>query len=67
MFTIPVIDIGRTGANITALRKRAGLSVRQVQAIVGFANPQAVYKWERGLSLPTVDNLVILAALFGVS
>ena len=26
----------------------------------------AIYKWQRGTALPTVDNLVVLAAVFGV-
>ena len=32
----------------------------------GFATPQAIYKWQQGISLPTVDNLVVLAAVFQV-
>ena len=31
-----------------------------------FSTPQAIYKWQRGTALPTVDNLVVLAAIFGV-
>jgi len=26
--------------------------------IFGFETPQAVYKWQKGIALPTVDNLV---------
>ena len=44
----------------------SGLSVRELQQIFGFATPQAIYKWQRGVVLPTVDNLVILAEVFGV-
>ncbi len=63
---IPTIDMEMTGKNIKTYRKDAGLSVKDIQMAIGFTNPQAVYKWERGLSLPTIDNLVILSALFGV-
>ena len=35
--------------------------------VFGFQNPTAVFKWMKGTSLPTVDNLVILADLFGVT
>ena len=35
--------------------------------MLGFNTPQALYKWERGLTLPALDNLVILAELFNVS
>ena len=66
MFVVPAIDMARTGQNITDLRKRAGMSVRELQEIFGFATPQAIYKWQRGLALPTIDNLVVLAAVFQV-
>ena len=63
---LPSIDIKATGLNIVQLRDRAGLSVRDVQDVFGFTTPQAIYKWQRGAALPTVDNLVVLAAVFGV-
>ena len=67
MFTIPAIDMAKTGQNIVILRKQAGLSVKDLQDAFGFATPQAIYKWQQGLALPTIDNLVVLAALLGVS
>ena len=67
MFTIPAIDMAKTGQNIVILRKQAGLSVRDLQEVFGFATPQAIYKWQKGLALPTIDNLVVLAALLNVS
>lgn len=63
---IPVIDLVATGINIVRLRDRAGLTVKDLQDIFGFSTPQAIYKWQRGTALPTVDNLVVLAAVFGV-
>ena len=66
MSTIPTIDLVRTGINIARLRTSAGLSVKDLQAVFGFNSPQAIYKWQNGISLPTVDNLIILAALFNV-
>ena len=66
MAPLPRIDMIRTGANIAALRCRAGLSVRQLQAIFGFSTPQAIYKWQRGDALPSLDNLLVLGELFGV-
>ena len=67
MCKIPVIDLSATGQNIARLRIEAGLSVKDLQDILGFANPQAIYKWQNGTCLPTIDNLVILAAALGVS
>ncbi len=66
MDNIPVIDMTATGMNITRLRINAGLTVRDLQTIMGFATPQAIYKWQHGAAMPTLDNLVVLAAVFGV-
>ena len=66
MNRMPVIDMTATGINITRLRVNAGLTVKDLQKIFGFSTPQAIYKWQRGAALPTVDNLVALALLFGV-
>lgn len=63
---IPTIDLAKTGANITRLRKAAGLSVHDLQTVFGFNSPQAIYKWQNGLALPTVDNLIVLAAVLHV-
>lgn len=64
---LPLIDIEATGRNIDRLRIEAGLSVKDLQQIFGFATPQAIYKWIHGTTMPTVDNLVILAAVLGVT
>ena len=66
MFTIPAIDMAKTGQNIVTLRKKANLSVKDLQDVFGFGTPQAIYKWQQGIALPTIDNLVVLAALLGV-
>ncbi len=63
---MPVIDMVKTGKNIIKLREQAGLSVRKLQDIFGFATPQAIYKWQHGTAMPTIDNLVVLAAVFEV-
>ena len=65
--TVPVIDLRATGQNIKNLRVAAGISVRDLQNILGFTNPQAIYKWQNGDSMPSIDNLVILAAVLGVT
>lgn len=63
---VPVIDLKLTGQNIAVLRKRSGFSVRELQSILGLATPQAIYKWQRGETLPTVENLAALAFILGV-
>ncbi|MGF7144944.1 transcriptional regulator with XRE-family HTH domain [Anaerotaenia torta] len=66
MFTIPTIDMVKTGQNIMNLRAGAGLTVKDLQEVFGFSTPQALYKWQHGTALPTMDNMVVLAAVFGV-
>ena len=66
MINIPTIDMVKTGQNIVTLRKKAGLSVKDLQDAFGFGTPQAIYKWQQGLALPTIDNLVVLSTLLGV-
>ena len=63
---IPQIDMQLTGRNISSLRRNSGLSVRQLQDMIGFSSPQAIYKWESGVNVPSIDNLVILASIFHV-
>lgn len=66
MLTMPTIDMEATGRNITRLREAAGLTVRDLQDIFGFATPQAIYKWQHGTAMPTIDYLVVLAAVLKV-
>ncbi len=66
MVNLPTIDMIRMGQNIAKLRRQAELSVRDLQDIFGFATPQAIYKWQQGVALPTIDNLVVLAAVLQV-
>ena len=67
MYKVPMINIEATGANIKRLRKEARISMQQMQEVFGFVNPQAIYKWERGASMPTIDNMVILASVLNTS
>ena len=65
-FIRPVIDLQATGAQIKKIRKSRGFSVHDLQIFFGFDYPQAIYGWESGKCIPTVDNLLILAKLFHV-
>lgn len=65
--TFPVIDVVKTGMNIKAIRKQKGFTVKQLQDFLGFEQPQAIYKWQRGECLPTFDNMYAMACLFGVT
>ena len=63
----PVIDPVATGENIRRMRMERGMTVKDLQAYFGFEEPRAIYKWQKGDSLPTVDNLYALGKLFNVS
>ena len=67
MMAFPIINTIATGQNINRLRIEAGMSVKDLQMILGFATPQAIYKWIHGTTLPTIDNMVILAEMLGVT
>ena len=67
MNCIPVINMTATGKNIMRLRKNTGMTVKDLQDVFGFTTPQAIYKWQRGTAMPTLDNMVALAAVFGVT
>ena len=67
MYVLPAIDLTATGIRIAQLRQLAGLTVRDLQDIFGFNTPQAIYRWQRGVTLPTLDNLVVLAAVLGTT
>ena len=69
MFTetaFPVINLAETGRAIERRRRQAGLTVRDLQTYFGFEYPQAIYKWQHGECLPSVDNLLALARLLKV-
>ena len=60
------IDAPATGRTIRRLRMAAGYTVRQVQEVCGLASAQAVYKWQWGEALPSLDNMAVLARLLEV-
>lgn len=66
MVKLPTINLIKTGENIKRLRKANGLSVVDLQNVFGFTTPQAIYKWQCGQCLPTIDNLLVLSSIFKV-
>ena len=67
MMTYPMINTAATGQNINRMRIEAGMTERDMQQVFGFTTPQAIYKWIHGTAMPTIDNMVILAAMFDVT
>ena len=63
---MPTIDMQATGRNIADMRKARGITIHDIQSRMGFNTNQAIFKWQRGDAMPTIDNLVILADMFHV-
>ena len=61
---MPVIDMKATGANIKHIAADKGMDAKDIQAVFGFGTPQTVFKWFRGATMPTIDNMIILAKVF---
>ena len=54
-----------TGEQIRKLVKENNMTTSQLQEVLGFNTPQAIYKWYKGACLPSVDNLFLLAEICG--
>ena len=61
---MPTINMIATGKNIKNMMTARGMKTKDIQTAFGFNTPQAIFKWFRGDSITTVDNLVVLAKLF---
>lgn len=59
---MPTINMIETCKNIKTIMKLNNIKIVQIQQILGFNTPQAIYKWFRGEAMPTLDNMVVLAA-----
>lgn len=63
----PVLDLDATGAKIKTIMKQKGVTPRQLQLILGFPYVQTIYNWFAAKNMPTLDNLVVLAQVLGVT
>ena len=64
---MPVIDMVATGENIDRMRREQGMSVKDIQEFFGLGTVNTVYTWIRGKKLTSIDNLVLLADMFGTT
>ena len=60
----PVVDMKGTGDNIKQMLRENELSIPECQHILGLNSPNSIYKWFRGDSVPSIDNLIMLARMF---
>ena len=63
----PVLDLEATGTKIKTLMKQRGITPRQLQNLFDFPYVQTIYNWYQGKNMPTIDNLVVLAQILGVT
>ena len=60
---MPTIDMIATGTSIMDKRVKAGMTVADVTNACG-VSAAAVCKWQSGQTIPSIDNMVILAAIW---
>ena len=62
----PVLDLAATGTKIKTLLELRGISPSELSEKLGLACVQTVYRWQRGETLPSPDNLVLLSSILHV-
>lgn len=62
----PNIDMKKTGQYLKLLVVNAGYSVKDIQVYLRLSCPQPIYRWFKGLILPSVNHLLMLSQLLGV-
>ena len=60
------IDMIETGKHLKELARRSGYGVKSIQQYLGLSCPQPVYRWYKGIILPSIDNLLRLSELYQV-
>jgi len=63
----PTIDLIATGQNIRQMRRERNITVSEIQSYLELDTPRGVYKWQRGECLPSIENLLGLSIMFGVT
>lgn len=66
MTKTPMLNMEKTGKNLMTLLANKGYTIKDVQNLLGFSSPQAIYKWKWGQTIPSLDNMVILSFALGV-
>ena len=63
----PVLDMKATGSNIRRLRKEKHLRAQDISSFMGLESEQAIYKWQRGDCLPSIENLLALSVMMEIT
>ena len=62
----PNIDMLGTGKKLKCMLEGAGYTPRMIRDYLHLSCVQPIYRWYKGLILPSVDQLVMLSELLGV-
>ena len=62
----PNIDMQRTGRKLKRMLESAGYTPRMIQEYLHLSCVQPIYRWYKGLILPSVDHLLMLSELLHV-
>lgn len=60
------IDMRKTGELLKRTMENAGYAVRDIQDILHLSCPQPIYRWYKGIILPSVDHLYVLSRILKV-
>ncbi len=64
--TYPNIDLQQTGRKLKHILESAGYTPRMIQEYLHLSCVQPIYRWYKGLILPSVDHLLMLSELLNV-
>ena len=62
----PNIDMEKTGKQIRHYIESAGYTPKMIQEYLHLSCVQPIYRWYKGLILPSVDHLLMLSELLDV-
>ena len=62
----PNIDLQRTGKKMKYMMESAGYTPNMIQEYLHLSCVQPIYRWYKGLILPSVDHLFMLSELLDV-
>lgn len=62
----PNIDMQQTGINLKSMIEVAGYTPKMIQDYLHLSCVQPIYRWYKGLILPSVDHLFMLSELLNV-
>lgn len=60
------IDMKKTGILLKETIEKTGYTVKDIQKILHLSCPQPIYRWFKGIILPSVDHLYVLSRLLKI-